>query len=86
MLATSVLAVGLSLFGVANAIPLSSELSSAKLLPRADQGSLSRCVVESNGDPKMDDVPAIERAFKDCGVGGTIVFQKGVTYYIWSLL
>ncbi|PVG04043.1 pectin lyase-like protein [Serendipita vermifera] len=44
------------------------------------------CVVPSYGDATKSDVPAIKKAFKQCGAGGIIKFPRGVTYYVNDFL
>jgi galacturan 1,4-alpha-galacturonidase len=44
------------------------------------------CTPASAGNAGVDDVPAIEAAFKSCGNGGIIVIPAGKTYAIRSTL
>jgi galacturan 1,4-alpha-galacturonidase len=44
------------------------------------------CVVPSYGDATKSDVPAIKKAFKQCGAGGIIKFTRGITYQVNDFL
>lgn len=44
------------------------------------------CTPVSGGSASIDDVPAIEAAFKSCGAGGIIIIPAGKTYMIRSVL
>ncbi|KKK16348.1 hypothetical protein ARAM_007085 [Aspergillus rambellii] len=54
--------------------------------PSGVQQARAVCTPKAGGSPKIDDVPAITKAFASCGHGGTIIIPKGSTYHLNSVL
>jgi galacturan 1,4-alpha-galacturonidase len=68
---------------------LSALLAILPLLVRgAHNGKRATCVVASNGDTSVSDVPALNAAISSCGAGGVIVLSAGKTYAlnaVWDI-
>ncbi|KAJ7262946.1 glycoside hydrolase family 28 protein [Mycena rebaudengoi] len=67
------------------ALVLTLRVMEAHAKPMALQ-TRATCTPTSAGNAGVDDVPAIEAAFKSCGNGGIIVIPAGKTYAIRSTL
>lgn len=63
-------------------IPLLASTTLAAPAARGDPKSKT-CTVKSS-DSKEDDTPAIHSAFEDCSNGGTVLFEHGVDYNVWT--